>query len=444
MIAAAKFHSYPSKFNSSSTLAMKRSNDELGGSGSTSEQQNKRMNIMGGGVAAAPAGGGGGFDEERFLEEQQQRLLLASAAPGGGGNNAFDDAGLASLLSPHLGNLYAASPGQLYPQQQPTTTNAHAGSVQMLLDEINRTQQQEAAASNLLAQARMNTASAAAAADSMFYHQQQLAGWPNMAAAAAAAAAAARMPGAYSSNMNLPDSVVGQAAAAEGMMDPLTMATIAQMNRYAGGGGGVGGDDTASLLLQQQLRSASVPQQDPYMTLLLQSMAASSSTGGGSSSFPSAAAALMGGGGGGYLPSGDLLQQQASMYLANSGNVGHSSLDAAQQLRGAPQQAVAAASSSRSASARTADGGVPLSLPSDDNNLSEYQCLLRAQIDLFAATPVDIDGNAQGRNKPIVLGQVGIRCRHCHANPSTSRRARGAVYFPAKLSGLYQAAQNMA
>jgi hypothetical protein len=84
-----------------------------------------------------------------------------------------------------------------------------------------------------------------------------------------------------------------------------------------------------------------------------------------------------------------------------------------------------------------------LSLPSDKGNLSEYQCLLREQIVLFAVTDSDIQCSAQGRNRPITLGQVGVLCRHCARIPP-GMRPSGAVYFPAKLSGLYQASQNMA
>lgn len=84
-----------------------------------------------------------------------------------------------------------------------------------------------------------------------------------------------------------------------------------------------------------------------------------------------------------------------------------------------------------------------LSLPSDPENLSEYQCLLRQQIVLFAVAMPDIQCSAQGRNKPITLGQVGVLCRYCAKIPPGMRPC-GAVYFPAKLSGLYQASQNMA
>eukprot|EP00980_Cylindrotheca_fusiformis_P001394 scaffold345_cov134-Cylindrotheca_fusiformis.AAC.5 len=88
-------------------------------------------------------------------------------------------------------------------------------------------------------------------------------------------------------------------------------------------------------------------------------------------------------------------------------------------------------------------GPVPLHMDCDDEALSEYQCLLRKQIELFEATFDDVQWNAQGRNKSIAMGQVGIRCRHC-SRLATWARARGAVYYSTTLNGLYQAAQNMA
>jgi hypothetical protein len=86
---------------------------------------------------------------------------------------------------------------------------------------------------------------------------------------------------------------------------------------------------------------------------------------------------------------------------------------------------------------------VILYMECDGESLSPYQCLVRKQIEVFEALPEDVDTNAQGRNRPIILGQVGIRCRHCTVLPPKNR-ARGAVYYPARLAGLYQAAQNMA
>lgn len=87
--------------------------------------------------------------------------------------------------------------------------------------------------------------------------------------------------------------------------------------------------------------------------------------------------------------------------------------------------------------------GTPLSLSCDDEQLSEYQMLVRKQLEVFEAQPEDVESNTQGRKKQVVLGQVGIRCRHCAGFP-LRQRGRGAVYYPAKLQGVYQAAQNMA
>jgi hypothetical protein len=86
--------------------------------------------------------------------------------------------------------------------------------------------------------------------------------------------------------------------------------------------------------------------------------------------------------------------------------------------------------------------GRMLYLDRDFTSLSPYQCVVRKQIELFAAQRVHVESNAQGRRKPIVLGQVGIRCRHCAMRPM--ERSRGSTYFPSTLDGLYQAAQNMA
>lgn len=53
----------------------------------------------------------------------------------------------------------------------------------------------------------------------------------------------------------------------------------------------------------------------------------------------------------------------------------------------------------------------------DRETLSEYQCLVRQQIEIFEAEMDSIKGKAQGRNTPILLGQVGIRCKHCAVLP---------------------------
>jgi hypothetical protein len=74
--------------------------------------------------------------------------------------------------------------------------------------------------------------------------------------------------------------------------------------------------------------------------------------------------------------------------------------------------------------------------------LSSHQVQLRNQIEAFQATDDDVTTHTRGRNKPITIGQIGIRCRHCSHLPVV-RRQKGSTYFPATLLGLYQAAQNM-
>ena len=99
-----------------------------------------------------------------------------------------------------------------------------------------------------------------------------------------------------------------------------------------------------------------------------------------------------------------------------------------------------------------AGGGVvmPLSLPGDETKLTAYQILLREQLEVFVAQENDAGSTLQGRKKEILHGQVGLRCRHCRGIPSPalkgvdSRKSkRGAVYFPRKLSCVYQACQNI-
>lgn len=83
---------------------------------------------------------------------------------------------------------------------------------------------------------------------------------------------------------------------------------------------------------------------------------------------------------------------------------------------------------------------VCLSVPSDATQLSSIQSLLRKQIDAFQATDKDVSVYVRGRSKPIRLGQVGIRCRHCVNLP---KRCKGSTYFPTSVWGFYQTAQNM-
>jgi hypothetical protein len=87
--------------------------------------------------------------------------------------------------------------------------------------------------------------------------------------------------------------------------------------------------------------------------------------------------------------------------------------------------------------------GIPMARDTDLGNLSEYQMLVREQLEFFESNESDADTITQGRKKKILLGQVGIRCIHCRGMPLRAR-GKASVYYPAKLSGVYQASQNMA
>ena len=88
-------------------------------------------------------------------------------------------------------------------------------------------------------------------------------------------------------------------------------------------------------------------------------------------------------------------------------------------------------------------GTVPLGLAEDKFWLSELQVYLRSNFaEAFAATEEDIAAPMHGRNKPIALGQVGIRCMHCKNDPP-SERGQQATSYPSLISGIYNSVQQM-
>lgn len=88
-------------------------------------------------------------------------------------------------------------------------------------------------------------------------------------------------------------------------------------------------------------------------------------------------------------------------------------------------------------------GCVPLGLPEDKYWLSELQVYLRSNFaEAFGATEADIAAPMHGRNKPIALGQVGIRCLHCRDDPP-GERGQQATSYPSLISGIYNSVQQM-
>ena len=68
--------------------------------------------------------------------------------------------------------------------------------------------------------------------------------------------------------------------------------------------------------------------------------------------------------------------------------------------------------------------------------------LARQQLEFFKAQQSDIEAGAQGRNRPIELGQVGVRCIWCADEPHRLRH-KAFAYYPSKIVGIYQASQNI-
>ena len=105
---------------------------------------------------------------------------------------------------------------------------------------------------------------------------------------------------------------------------------------------------------------------------------------------------------------------------------------------------------------------VPLGIPLDKDMLTPLHCFVREHcVQIFTATEEDVNAPSKGKRRPIVIGQVGIRCPHCKgrpiadANKSQSQTAssqyhgnssgaeRGSVYYPFTIASIYNATMNL-
>mmetsp|Transcript_26031 Transcript_26031/g.36487 ORF Transcript_26031/g.36487 Transcript_26031/m.36487 type:complete len:727 (+) Transcript_26031:149-2329(+) len=86
---------------------------------------------------------------------------------------------------------------------------------------------------------------------------------------------------------------------------------------------------------------------------------------------------------------------------------------------------------------------IPLSMNSDKDWLTPLHCFVRRHcVQVFCATQQDVATPSKGKRKPIQVGQVGIRCPHCHSQPGGTRE-RGSVYYPTTISSIYNATMNL-
>lgn len=92
---------------------------------------------------------------------------------------------------------------------------------------------------------------------------------------------------------------------------------------------------------------------------------------------------------------------------------------------------------------RTSKDILLLSLPEDRISLSETLCTVRENIEVFAATEADVKAPAPGRKRPVVEGQVGLRCIHCRAALHQSDKVKRAVCFPSSIKRIYRTVIDM-
>lgn len=82
---------------------------------------------------------------------------------------------------------------------------------------------------------------------------------------------------------------------------------------------------------------------------------------------------------------------------------------------------------------------VVLALPQDKDWLSDMDCFVRANVEIFIADVNDLALARLDRKYPIKLGQVGLRCVHC-ARSVVARRE--AVMYPNSVSSIFESVRD--
>jgi hypothetical protein len=77
-----------------------------------------------------------------------------------------------------------------------------------------------------------------------------------------------------------------------------------------------------------------------------------------------------------------------------------------------------------------------LSTPEDKQWLSDYDCFIRKQIEVFCATTDDVL-RCNDSKSVVKEGQVGIRCIHCALAKDMASVHDAGVAYPASINNLY-------
>jgi len=92
---------------------------------------------------------------------------------------------------------------------------------------------------------------------------------------------------------------------------------------------------------------------------------------------------------------------------------------------------------------RTPSGVLLLAQPDDRISLSETLCVVRENVEVFTATETDVKAPAPGRKRPVIVGQVGLRCIHCRSETKPGAKVKRAVCFPSSIKRIYRTVIDM-
>lgn len=82
-----------------------------------------------------------------------------------------------------------------------------------------------------------------------------------------------------------------------------------------------------------------------------------------------------------------------------------------------------------------------LAVTQDKDWLSDLDCFVRKQIEVFSAGKADVEHALEEQKYPILIGQVGLRCLHCAKLGGGSRG--DAVTYPCAVSGIYDSVKEL-
>lgn len=85
---------------------------------------------------------------------------------------------------------------------------------------------------------------------------------------------------------------------------------------------------------------------------------------------------------------------------------------------------------------------VLLAMPQDEDWLSDLDCFVRKQVEIFIASETDVKHAEEGQKYPITLGQVGLRCLHC-ATLCREAHDDTVFFYPCSISGIYESVREL-